>query len=314
MELRHLRYFVAVAEELHFGRAAQRLFIAQPSLSIQIRALERAVGVPLLARTNRRVQLTAAGRVFLEGASRTLAEVDRAVHDARRAHRGEIGQLSLGFVGSAAYEALPRLLRAFRSAYPEVELRLQSMTTREQIAALAERRLDVGLLRLPIEDPTLAWRVVTTEPLVAVLPATHPLAGQTTVPLASLADEPFILYPRADSPRIRDTIIALCHHAGFSPTIVQESGEMQTILGLVAGGVGVALVIAPAGYHGANAVVFTSLEQTPTWEMALAWRDESELATVSPAARAWLDVSAQVIQNWRHGGGEPGAGLALGER
>jgi DNA-binding transcriptional LysR family regulator len=294
MELRHLRYFVAVAEELHFGRAAQRLFIAQPSLSIQIRALESAVGAPLLARTNRRVQLTAAGRVFLEGARRTLAEVDRAVYDAQRAQRGEIGQLSVGFVGSAAYEVLPRLLRAFRSAYPEVELRLQSMTTKEQLAALAERRLDVGLLRLPIEDPTLAWRVVTKEPLVAVLPATHPLAGQATLPLAALADEPFILYPRADSPRIRDTIIALCHQAGFSPTIVQESGEMQTILGLVAGGVGVALVIAPAGYRSTNELVFTSLEQTQTWEMAVAWRDESELAPISPVARAWLEVSAGI--------------------
>lgn len=298
MELHHLRYFVVVAEELHFGRAAQRLYIAQPSLSIQIRDLERAVGVPLLARTNRRVQLTEAGRVFLEGARRTLAQVDRTVQDAQRAHRGEIGQLILGFVGSAAYEVLPRLLRAFRAAYPEVELRLHSMTTKEQLAALAERRLDVGLLRLPVEDATLAWRVVTNEPVVAVLPATHPLAGQARVPLEALADEPFILYPRADRPAIRDTIITLCHQVGFSPTIVQESREMQTIVGLVAGGIGVALVIAPAGYRGPGEVVFKPLseEQNLTWEMALAWRHESELV---PVVRALLSVSEQVIQHWQ---------------
>lgn len=298
MELRHLRYFIVVAEELHFGRAAQRLYIAQPSLSIQIRDLERAVGVPLLVRTNRRVQLTEAGRVFLEGARRTLDQVDRAVQDAERAHRGEIGQLTFGFVGSAAYEVLPSLLRAFRAAYPDVELRLQSMTTKEQLVALAERRLDVGLLRLPVEGTALAWRVVTREPLVAVLPATHPLAEQARVSLRALAGEPFILYPRVDSPAIRDTMITLCHQAGFSPTIVQESGEMQTIVGLVVGGIGIALVIAPAGYRGPGEVVFKPLleEQTPTWEMALAWRHESE---VLPVVRALLSVSEQVIQHWQ---------------
>jgi DNA-binding transcriptional LysR family regulator len=296
MELRHLRYFIVVAEELHFGRAAHRLYISQPSLSIQIRDLERAVGVPLLVRTNRRVQLTEAGRVFLEGARRTLDQVDQAVKDAHRAHRGEIGLLTFGFVGSAAYEVLPSLLRAFRAANPDVELRLQSMTTKEQMAALAERRLDVGLLRLPVEEATLAWRVVTKEPLVSVLPATHPLAGQDRVPLGALADEPFILYPRADNPAIRDTIITLCHQAGFSPTIVQESGEMQTIVGLVAGGIGIALVIAPAGYHGTGEVAFKPLleEQTPTWELALAWQHESEML---PVVRALLSVSEQVIQH-----------------
>ena len=295
MELRHLRYFVVLAEELHFGRAAKRLFIAQPSLSIQIRDLEQDVGVPLLARTNRRVQLTEAGRAFLDGARRTLADADRAVQDAQRAHRGETGQLSFGFVGSAAYEVLPSLLRAFRAAYPDVELRLQSMTTKEQVTALAERRLDLGLLRLPLEETALSWRAVTSEPLVAVLPATHPLATRARVPLAALADEPFILYPRADSPAIRDAIIAVCHRAGFSPNIAQESGEMQTILGLVAGGIGVALVIAPAGYRGTGDVVFRPLEdeQAPMWEMALAWRADAEQP---PVVRAFLSVSEQVMQ------------------
>ena len=295
MELRHLRYFVVVAEELHFGHAAERLHIAQPSLSIQIRQLEREVGAPLLDRTNRRVSLTAAGRVFLEGARRTLAQTEKMVEDTRRAHRGESGRLAFGFVGSAAYEVLPQLLRTFRAAYPDIELHLHSMATKEQLAALAERRLDLGLLRLPVDDARLSWRVVTREPLVAVLPNTHSLAAADRVPLAGLRRDPFILYPRADGPAIRDTIISLCHRAGFSPTIVQESGEMQTILGLVAGGIGVALIIAPEGYRGTSSVVFKPLQdkQTPTWEMALAWRHDGEL---SPVVGAFLAVSEQVIQ------------------
>jgi DNA-binding transcriptional LysR family regulator len=179
------------------------------------------------------------------------------------------------------------------------------MTTKEQLVALSERRLDVGLLRLPVEDRTLSWRVVTTEPLVAVLPTTHPLAAQAHVPLGALAGEPFILYPRADSAAIRNTIITLCYQAGFSPTIVQESGEMQTIVGLVAGGIGIALVIAPEGYRGTGEVVFKPLleEQTPTWEMALAWRHDGELA---PVVRALLSVSEQVLQHWQDPREEPG--------
>jgi DNA-binding transcriptional LysR family regulator len=294
MELRHLRYFQMVAEELHFGHAAQRLSITQPALSIQIRDLERAVGVPLLARTHRQVELTEAGRVFLESTRLILEQVDRAVHDAQRVGRGEMGELALGFVGSAAYEVLPRLLRAFRRAFPDVVLRLTSMTTQEQLAALAERRIDLGLLRLPVQESNLSWRQITSEPLVVVLPSTHPLAAVAKVPLRALADERFILYPRDDSPAIREAIVHLCHQAGFQPTIVQESREMQTILGLVAGGVGVALVIAPQGYRGLGDVVFKPLadEQAPYWDMALAWRSDRE---PSPVVQAFLSVSEPVM-------------------
>ncbi|MGE5333146.1 MAG: LysR substrate-binding domain-containing protein [Nitrososphaerota archaeon] len=294
MELRHLRYFIAVAEELHFGRAAARLHITQPSLSIQIRDLERAVGVPLFARAGRRVQLTDAGRSFLDGARLAIAQVETAIQDARRAHRGEIGQLTLGFVGSAAYRVLPHLLRAFTNTHPDVTLRLSAMTTKEQLAALSERRIDLGLLRLPVDDAGLAWYVVAREPLMAVLPVHHPLATQAQIPLGALAREPFILYPRADSPAIRDTIIALCHRAGFSPSIVQETGEMQTIVGLVAGGIGNALVIAPEGYRGAGDVVFKALagDDIPAWDMALAWRSDSG---ESPVARAFLAAVTPMI-------------------
>lgn len=292
MELRHLRYFVAVAEELHFGRAATRLHLAQPPLSRQIRALEDEVGVALLARTNRRVTLTEAGQVFLEGARRTLAQADAAVSDARRAERGEIGRLALGFVGTATYDVLPRLLRAFRIACPDVELELQSLTTGEQVAAFRERRLDVGLLRPPVDDPSLALRTVVREPLLAVLPEGHPLAGRERVPLAALADEPFILYRRASGPATHDRIVGACLQAGFSPTIVQETDEMQTMAGLVAGGLGVGLMIAPVGTPRSTGVVYKPLEgSTPTWEMALAWRHDDETAVV----RAFLAVSEEVV-------------------
>jgi DNA-binding transcriptional LysR family regulator len=299
MELRHIRYFLVLAEELHFRRAARRLSITQPALSIQIRDLERSVGVPLLARTNRQVQLTEAGRAFLEGARLVVDQVDRAVQDAKRAGRGEIGELALGFVGSAAYVVLPELLRAFRKAYPQVTLRLASMTTKEQLAALAEHRLDLGLLRLPIDDSTLAWRRVTTEPLVAVLPSTHPQANEARIPLGTLANEHFILYPRADSPAIRDAIVSLCRGSGFSPTIAQESGEMQTILGLVAGGIGVALVIAPEGYRSVGDVVIKPLvedQAAPRWDMALAWRRDREQR---PVVQAFLSASEKLITQWQ---------------
>lgn len=310
MELRHIRYFVAVAEELHFGRAAARLGIAQPPLSMQIRDLERELGVTLFARTNRRVELTAAGRVFLEGARRTLAQLDGAIHDTQRAHRGETGRLRIGFVSSATYEVLPSLLRAFRDSYPDVVTHLRSATTCEQVAALRERDLDLGVLRLPVTDETLEWRVITEEPLAAVLPATHPLARRDRTPLAALVHESFIMYPRSDNPEIHDTIIAQCQRAGFSPNITQESGSMHAITALVAGGLGVALVIAPPGLRDAPGVVFRPVtgDNTPVWRLALAWRREREM---TPAVRAFLTSSDAVIERlhaWNAVGGDGRSG------
>lgn len=290
MELRHLRYFIAVAEELHFGRAAIRLHIAQPSLSIQIRELERELGVTLLARTNRRVELTEAGRAFLDGARRTLIQLEEAISDAQRAERGQSGRLSVGFVSSASYELLPRLLSAFRAAYADVTLRLHAATTNEQLVALDERRLDLGLLRLPIDSTRYRWQVLADEPLVAIVPVSHPLAAQDLTPLSSLARESFILYPRADNPVIHDTIIACCHRAGFSPRITQETGDMQTITALVASGMGVALVIASPGLRAAPGVAIRPLagHDIPVWQIALAWRSEPN---PPPTIRAFVAMA-----------------------
>jgi len=192
MKLRHLRYFVAVAEELHFGRAAERLHIAQPPLSKQVRELEAELGVTLLRRTTRRVELAPAGEVLLERAREILAAVDAATQDTQRAARGELGRLAVGFVGSATYALLPALAAALRSALPGVVLDLRGeLLTPAQVTSLLDGTLDLGLLRPPVRQPELAVEVVRWEPLIAVLPQTHPLATADAVPIEKLSAEPF---------------------------------------------------------------------------------------------------------------------------
>lgn len=243
MELRLLRYFIAVAEELHFTRAAERLHMAQPPLSQQIRQLEEELGVALLARTRRRVELTEPGRQFLADARRILAEVDQAVHRARRAARGEVGELTLGMVTSAALEdTLPRLLRAYRQRYPSVAITLRELSTGEQLAALREGRIDLGFLRPPVHEPGIVLTTLVREPLVAVLPAAHPLARRRRIPLKALAAEPFIMIPRQHGLGILDLVTGACLQAGFTPRIAQEARELQTVVGLVAAGFGVSLM------------------------------------------------------------------------
>jgi DNA-binding transcriptional LysR family regulator len=290
MELRHLRYFAAVAEELHFGRAAAKLRLSQPSLSRQVRDLERELGVPLFSRRRRNVALTSAGEAFLQGARLTLARAEAAADDARRAHMGEVGRLSLGFVQSATFGALPRLLGAFREECPGVALEVRAMTTVEQVAALRNRRIGVGLLRPPIDDRGLILRTISRDPLMVALPEGHPLAARERVPLGALAGEPLILYPRSDGPGVRDAIVGLCQRAGFSPRIAQEAGEAQTIAALVEAGLGAALVIAPVPAPQGPAVAYRPLEdELPSWEMALAWRCDDPSAVL----RRFLEVGRE---------------------
>lgn len=288
MELRHLRSFVVVAEEMHVGRAAVRLHLTQPSLSRQIAALERDVGVPLFARVRRRFVLTAAGANLLADAQDILHRADDAVRDAQRAHRGELGTLRLRFVQSATFEALPRLLGAFRSAYPDVVLDLEAMTTLRQSAALRAGRIDVGLLRPPIPDPGLASRVISLDPLVAALPADHRLAERPRLALADLADEPLVFYNRPFGPSVYDTIIGQCRAAGFTPRIVQEAADVQTIVSLVNAGLGVSLLIAPTPPIAADAVVYRTLtDELPPWELALAWSPDN----TSPVLAGFLRIA-----------------------
>lgn len=290
MELRHLRSFVVVAEELHVGRAAARLHLTQPSLSRQIAALERDVGVPLFTRIRRRFGLTPAGEIFLTAAREVVRRADDAVHDAQRAHRGELGTLRLRFVQSATFEALPRLLAAFRAAHPDVALDVETMTTIRQVAALRSGHIDIGLIRPPISEPTLTTRVISRDPLVAALPAGHPLAKRRRLPLAALADEPFVLYTRASGPSVQDAIIGHCIAAGFSPRIIQEAADVQTIVSLVAAGLGVSLLIAPTPPTAERAVAYRPIsDDLPAWELALAWSIDNQ----TPVLSRFLAVASQ---------------------
>ncbi|MDQ1018448.1 LysR family transcriptional regulator [Streptomyces afghaniensis] len=246
LPLPQLHAFVVLAEELHFGRAADRLGIAQPPLSQQIRRLEDKVGHALFTRSPGRVALSAAGRELLPAARRALTGLTEGLAAARAAGSGRTGHLRIGFAASLALTVLPGLLRTHRERFPQVELDIREMTTAPQLAALRDGTIDVGLLREPPDDdPDLAFRTVLTEPFVAVLPSSHPLAVHRTIALADLADSPFVLLPRESGPGLHDRITALCATAGFTPRVAQEAVEWQTVCALVETGLGVSL--APAG-------------------------------------------------------------------
>ena len=321
MELRQLRSFVVVAEEMNVGRASSWLHLTQPSLSRQIATLERDLGVELFAGPPAFVP-TAAGATFLAEAQDLLRRSDEAVRAAQRTQRGDLGTLRLRFVQSATHEALPRLLRVFRDAYPEVVLDLETMTTLRQTEALRDGRIDVGLLRpnapAPIEGgrkrvstaggagdrggddpsqgvgtvvvelgPGLASRAVSADPLVAVLPARHRLARRKRIRLADLADEPFVFYSRASGPAVYDTIVGFCRAAGFVPRIDQEAADVQTIVSLVAAGIGVSLLISPAPLSNPEAVVYRELsDDLPLWQLSVAWSPNNR----SPVLARFLEL------------------------
>jgi DNA-binding transcriptional LysR family regulator len=244
IELRHLRYFVAVAEELHFGRAALRLHLAQPALSQQIRRLEEIVGAPLFLRTSRSVVLTAAGEVLLERAKRTLRNVRLDAEETRSVGRGESGSLNVGFIGSGMLSALPPVLQHYRAAYPRVQLQLHESFTARVAAGLIAGTLDAGFLRDSDPHPELITEVLFSEPYVAVLPADHPRARQKSLTATALRDEPFVFYSRNAGTLAWDKPLSLCGEAGFRPRVVQEASNWFTILRLISVGFGVS--IAPA--------------------------------------------------------------------
>ncbi len=310
MELRQLRSFVVVAEEMNVGRAAVRLHLTQPSLSRQIAALEHDLGVELFGRVRRRFVLTAAGETFLADAQDLLRRSDEAVRAAQRTQRGELGTLRLRFVQSATFETLPRILGAFREAYPEVVLDLETLTTLRQTQALRDGRIDVGLLRPNAPGPAsspylgkrgasgggttvvelapgLASRAVSEDPLVAVLPARHRLARRKRIRLAELADEAFVFYSRPSGPVVHDPIVGYCRAAGFMPRIEQEAADVQTIVSLVAAGLGVSLLIGPTPPSNPDAVVYRELsDDLPPWQLSVAWSPDNR----SPVLARFLEL------------------------
>lgn len=245
MELRHLRYFVTVAEELHFTRAAERLHIAQPPLSQQIQALEAELGVTLFERTRRSVALTEAGKQFLISARQILADTERAAETARRAARGEVGELRIGIIVSLPLTRLiPEAINDYRHRYPEVTLQLRDMTTLMQLQAVLDGKLDVGFSRRPEEGVPDGLNVIQLQrdPLCAVIHESHPLADQPTLSLAQLRDEPFILYPSDAGSGIQRQILRLCATHGFIPRVEQEAREATTHIGLVSARLGTAIL------------------------------------------------------------------------
>lgn len=293
MELRHLHYFIAVAEELHFSRAAERLCISQPPLSQQIRSLEDELGIKLFERTKRNVQLTEAGKVFLERSYLVLAQLEQAIAATQQIGRGEIGRLAIGFVDSAMYTLLPEILRVFRSQFPAVELQLYELTTQEQIEALHHKQVDIGIVRSAISEPGLSVECLLPELLVLALPETHPLSAQTQLSLSTLADESFILFPAKMGPVFYKQIINMCQQAGFRPKVAQEAVQMQTIIGLVAAGLGIAIVPDSLQNFHRSGVIYRPLqEQIPETGLYLAWRQHDS----SPVISAFLGLAGKMAQ------------------
>lgn len=288
-ELRHLRYFVTLAEELHFGRAAARLGIAQPPLSQQIQRLERALGAELFRRSRRSVELTPTGALLVSEARSLLRHADHVAAAVRRAERGDAGTVRLGFVSSAALEVMPRLVRRVRERAPAIVVEPNELASTEQVAALADGSLDVGIVRAPLAAPGLTLHPLITEPLVIALADFHPLARRRRVRLSALANEPFVLWSRSFNPMFHDAVIGACADAGFRPQIGQEAGEVGTIIGLVAAGLGVSLVPDSLRRARSEGVVYVPVEgRQVEIALALAWFDDRRTAladTLIAAAR-----------------------------
>ena len=294
MDLRQLRQFVAVAENLHFGRAAQALSMAQPPLSRTIRALEQELGVALFERSRRKVLLAGAGRALLHEAKSVLAAAARLADTARGAAAGEHGELVLSFVSIVDYSFLPDLLRRFTKRFPRVRVDLREATTDVQLAELRAGRCDCGILLGPALTDTpdsgsaartgasLAYRALVSESMVLALPATHARAGAgAPIALKTLAGEAFICSPRHVAPRLYDAIIGACAAAGFSPRIVQEAIQMQTIISLVSAGMGVALVPESIMSLKRPGVIYRRVRGArPLLEIGLAWRDDNPSAVL----------------------------------
>lgn len=275
MDMRRLRYFVVVAEESSISRAAERLHIAQPPLSHQIKQLEQELGVRLFERSNRGVWLTEAGGLLLEEARRIFVQLDQTVRAVQRVGHGQVGRLTLGFVPSSSNEALPPILRAFRERFPGVELFLREMRPDRVVQRLHERQIDVGFLYLPLEDPSLEIECITREPLVVALPEAHPLASVDRVELRALAEEPFVLPARYQKmPGLYGQVTGACRQAGFTPNAVQKDvWLMQTIVGLVASGIGVALVPSSLQNIPRRGVAYKPVHGlSPTVELGVIWR------------------------------------------
>ncbi|HEY8877759.1 MAG TPA: LysR family transcriptional regulator [Roseateles sp.] len=276
LEFRHLRYFIALAEELHFGRAAERLGLTQPPLSVAIQQLESSVGARLFDRDSKGVRLTPAGEAFRGSAAALLARAEEACAQAREVQAGEVGRLRLGFVGSTLFNGLSAWLQAFQASHPKVEVVVVELNSQDQIDALLGEELDLGLVHTDRLPPALASTPLYSEPFVACLPASHPAARLKKLPLATLSDQPFILFSRKGSPDYHARIVEICRQHGFYPRLQHEGRHWLSVVSLVSQGLGVSIVPAAFQRSGVQGAVFKPLAESiePSAVFA-AWRKDS---------------------------------------
>jgi LysR family transcriptional regulator, benzoate and cis,cis-muconate-responsive activator of ben and cat genes len=287
VDFRRLRYFAAAAETLSFTAAARRLRVSQPPVTRQIALLEEEVGLQLLRRTKRHVELTDAGRVFYDRVCRLFAAADAAVASARHAAQGETGTLRLGYGGASVY-LLPAVLRSFRKSFPRVELALSPLNLGYQLTAIRDGQIDIGLVVQPVDDAVIETQPFATERLMAALPASHPLRGRAALSLSDLRQERFVMVPWRKGHGFGRLIMRVCGRAGFVPTIEQETEPMDSVLGLVSAGVGIALVPALYTRLPVPRVVYKPLrERFAVADIALAWRTDD----TSPVRRAFVDIA-----------------------
>jgi DNA-binding transcriptional LysR family regulator len=289
-ELRHLRYFIAVAEELNFSRAAERLHMAQPPLSVAIRQLEQELGTPLFVRTSREVRLTEAGAALLDGARRTLTQADAAMTAARRAAAGEVGSLRIGYNWSARFDTFPALGQALKRAHPDVELLAEEMRPNRMPVALRAGAIDVALALYPEVIAGLVYQTVRREAIVALLSAAHPLAHAEALGLDELASE-CLLFPRELAPRLHDFYVGLCRHAGFEPKIGTELSRSRWMIGTWEASTA-ALLPASVSKDLPDGVVAVPLAGlSDALEFQLAWHSENH----NPALAAFVTASRSVF-------------------
>jgi DNA-binding transcriptional LysR family regulator len=288
MELRHLRYFVAVASELNFSKAAEKLLVAQPALSTQVADLEREIGTPLLFRNTRTVQLTAAGKVFLADATLILVAADAAKERALRTARGEVGELSIGYFAAPAMHFLPDLIRRFRARHPDVTIRLHEFTPDRQLHAFARGEIDIGFTRpLPPGHPELEVQELFQESFLAVMAETHRLASRKRIELSELAGESFVLLDRAGAVGLYDHIITACRAAGFLPAVNHSPDLMATVLTMVAAELGVSVV--PEGVRNLRSKQVAFVPIAPALDpipLVVCWRAQSD----APPRDAFLQL------------------------
>ncbi|MEO6624433.1 MAG: LysR substrate-binding domain-containing protein [Burkholderiaceae bacterium] len=300
-DLKTLKYFVVLAEELHFGRAADKLHISQPPLSLKIRTLETELGLQLFQRSSRRVELTHSGHILLPEARRVLRDAEQLVKLAASLELGEAGTLSIGFNALLAYRLMPQLVSAFSERYPQVKVTLHEMVSSEQVVALLEHQIDVGLLRPPL-PPGFRSLSLGSEEMVVFLPAKHPLANQETIPLTALAREPMLMFSRGESSYLHNLTMDMCTEAGFQPVVRQETRHIHAIVALVGTGMGVALLPASAGFIHMDGIAIRRLMKSDA--SVGTRRAHTVLATLegnaNPALRpflAFVQATATTVEN-----------------